>query len=134
VESDAYLETYRFEWSGGYVDGEFFHLLPVRTVLIVVAGALVDEERDDDVGVDFVAHRDHFGFAVSGHDVRVGTGFAERCRTDRSSALDVWLGHGRPFFLTSEWLDFVYRRSFTATRVAQLCWQNCTRKFEWQCA
>ena len=98
MEADAYLEAYRLQWTRSYGDGKFLHLFPVWTVLVVVARALVDEERDDDVGVDFVAHRDHFGFTVSGHDVRVGTGFAERCRTDRSSALDVWLGHDRSSF------------------------------------
>ena len=102
VEAYADLETYRLQRTGSYGDGEVLHLLPVRTVLVVVAAALVDEERDDDVGVDLIAHRDHLGFAVSGHDVRVRTCFTERCRTNRSSALDVWLAHGGPFFLTSD--------------------------------
>ena len=105
VEAIADFETYGLQWIGRYVDGELLHLVPVWPVFVVVAGALVDEEGDDDVGVDFIAHRDHLRFAVAGHDVRVGTGFAERCRTNRSSALDVWLAHGRPFFLTSAWLD-----------------------------
>src|ERR1035441_5061463 len=83
--------------SGSDVDGKLLHLLPARTVLVVVAGALVDDERNDDVGVDFVAHRDRLRLAVASHDVRVAAGLAERLRSNGSSALDVWLAHGSFF-------------------------------------
>jgi hypothetical protein len=98
AEANADLETYGLQRIRHNVDGELLHLVPVRPVFVVVAGALVDEEGHDDVGVDFVAHRDHFRLSVAGHDVRVGAGFAERCRTYRRSAFDVCLAHGRSSF------------------------------------
>ena len=51
VEADTDLEADGLERAGDDVDGKLLHLVVVRTVLIVVACALVDEERDDDVGV-----------------------------------------------------------------------------------
>lgn len=105
VESDADFEAYRLQRTGSDIDGELLHLVVVRPVLIVVARALVDEERDDDVGIDFAAYRDHLRLSVAGHDVRVRACSAERVRAYRSSSLDIWLAHGGPFFLTSIWLD-----------------------------
>lgn len=63
-------------WAGRDGDREIFHLLPARAVLVVVVRALVDEERDDDVRVNFIAHRDLLGLAVTGHDVSAGAGAA----------------------------------------------------------
>lgn len=115
MEADAYLEPDRLERAGSHGDGEVFHLLPAGSVLVVVTGALIDEERDDDIGVNCTAHRHHLRLAVADHDVHVGAGSAERLRTYRSSALDVCLAHGGPFFLTSDgWM--VLRRSLAAAR------------------
>ena len=52
-EADAGLEAHGLERGrGADVDGQIFHLLPVRAILAVVAGALVDDKRKHDAPED----------------------------------------------------------------------------------
>ena len=71
------------------LDGHSFHLIPGRSVAVVVTGALVDLERKADELIEGVGAEDHLlGLAKSANNKAVRARVAERLIADRSAVLN----------------------------------------------
>ncbi len=101
-EAGTGLETDRLHRGCDDIDGQLLHLLPVRPVLVVVAGALVDDEGDNDVGMNFVCRSSRTRTPVTRHDVGVTAGLAQRGCADRGSALYVCFAHDASSFYPAQ--------------------------------